>query len=78
MREWREDGKVVLDLDEVELDDGPELARFVTALRARLAAGDCLVLRQCPQMLAHTLYKAALLREGVLELASVREEEPYG
>ncbi|EDM79416.1 hypothetical protein PPSIR1_02646 [Plesiocystis pacifica SIR-1] len=35
-------------------------------------------MRACPQMLAHTLYKAGLLRGGSIELVDVREEEPYG
>ncbi len=69
----------VLDLAELETGTGAELAATVDELRAR-AAGTRLILRNCPQMLAHTLYKAGLLRRGdlVLELESVREEEPYG
>ena len=49
----------------------------VDELRAR-AAGARVILRNCPQMLAHTLYKAGLLRRGDIVLESVREEEPYG
>ena len=66
-----------LDLDELELDTGIEVARKVDELRA-LAAVRVVVLRGCPQMLAHTLYKAGLLRSGRIVLASMREEEPYG
>ncbi len=69
-----------LRLDELEFDahQGPELARYVTALRARVTDGERLVLHDCPQMLAHTLYKADLLGDGRIALASVRDEEPYG
>ncbi|MEX1363769.1 MAG: hypothetical protein AB1Z98_11620 [Nannocystaceae bacterium] len=68
----------VLELAELDVDDGPELARLVTRLRALAREHGRLQLRDCPQMLAHTLYKAGLLRDGRIELVSVREEEPYG
>lgn len=68
---------LILDLDELELDSGARVAAKVDELRA-LAAGRRVVLRNCPQMLAHTLYKAGLLRRGDLVLESTREEEPYG
>jgi hypothetical protein len=35
------------------------------------------IVRACPQMLAHTLYKAALLGDAIA-LESVRDEEAYG
>ncbi len=63
---------------EFERDEGPRLARFVSELRAQVAGGWRLVLHDCPQMLAHTLYKADLLSDGRIVLASVRDEEPYG
>jgi hypothetical protein len=66
-----------LDLDELELDTGIEVAREVDELRA-LAVVRVVVLHHCPQMLAHTLYKAGLLRGGRIVVASMREEEPYG
>lgn len=75
---------MVLDLEDVDVDDGPELARMVSDLRRRAAQlrqqGEVLVLRHCPQMLAHTLYKAGVLVRGELELEldTVRNEEPYG
>jgi len=67
----------VLDLAEWETGTGAELAAMVDELRAR-AAKTRIILRDCPQMLAHTLYKAGLLRSGQIVLESVREEEPYG
>jgi hypothetical protein len=67
----------VLDLAELETGTGVELAATVDELRAR-AAETGVILRNCPQMLAHTLYKAGLLRRGDIVLESVREEEPYG
>jgi hypothetical protein len=69
-----------LDLGELEfdVDDGVELARWVDRIRARVRSDGRVVVRRCPQMLAHTLYKAGLLRDGRIELIETREEEPYG
>jgi anti-anti-sigma regulatory factor len=66
----------VIDLRDVETEDGPGLARLVTSLRRRAEQGPPLVLVQCPQMLAHTLYKAGVLGAGRIRIESVREEEP--
>jgi hypothetical protein len=73
-------GRTLLDLDDVEVDDPRALATLVADLRARAAAGERLLLRNCPQLLAHALYKVALL-EGedpalALELPSVRWDQP--
>jgi hypothetical protein len=68
----------VLDLGELEVDDGPELARLVTRLRALVDEHGALALHGCPQLLAHTLYKVGMLRSGRIRLISVRDEEPYG
>lgn len=68
----------VMDLRELEVDDGPALARLVTRLRALAREHGSLELHACPQLLAHTLYKIGELRHGRIRLASVREEEPHG
>jgi hypothetical protein len=68
----------VLDLGELEIDDGPALAELVTHLRALAQEHGAVELHACPQLLAHTLYKVGALRSGRIRLASVREEEPYG
>ncbi len=68
----------ILDLEELELEDGPSVAAMVDELRRRAAAGARIILRNCPQMLAHTLYKAGILARKEIELESYREEEPYG
>lgn len=65
---------IVLDLNDLELRDGSAVAETVSALRA-LLSGAGLVLENAPQMLAHTLYKAGLLRSGRLRLESPRDEE---
>jgi hypothetical protein len=69
---------VELDLAELELASGVEVARWVDELRARARTHGRVRVRACPQMLAHTLYKAGLLRDGSIELVDVRQEEPYG
>lgn len=66
----------VFDLDDVDADSGSVVVAWVDRLRAAAAAGPVRV-RNCPQMLAHTLYKAALLG-GPIVLESVRDEEPHG
>ena len=67
-----------LDLGELDIDDGPSLARLVTRIRELMREHGKVRIFDCPQLLAHTLYKAGELRHGGLELVSVREEEPYG
>lgn len=67
----------MLDLGEVEIEDGPALARLVTSLRRRAERGGPIVLTRCPQMLAHTLYKAGVLGAGRIRIESMREEEPH-
>ena len=66
--------RLELELDELELCDGLAVAEAVNALRA-LSERAPLVVWHAPQLLAHTLYKAGLLREGRLELEAVRDEE---
>lgn len=65
----------VFDLADVDADDPALVLAWVERLRAAAALAP-VVVRDCPQMLAHTLYKAALL--GPITLASVRDEEPHG
>lgn len=67
-----------LDLSELDIDDGPAMARLVTQLRELARQRGSLCLRDCPQMLAHTLYKIGALSEGLIVLESPREEEPHG
>jgi hypothetical protein len=66
-----------LDLD-LERDAGLAVARWVDELRALAREHGSIRVLACPQMLAHTLYKAGLLRDGRIELLDVRDEEPYG
>ena len=70
--------RVVVDLDDVDADTAQEVLALVDGLRARAAAGERLRVRNCPQMVAHTLYKAGLLLDGSIELESSRQEEPFG
>ncbi|MCB9700814.1 MAG: hypothetical protein H6711_02850 [Myxococcales bacterium] len=77
---WRVDvegRRADVDLEEVEGDAG-EILALVRALRQAVAAGHRVEVHACPQMLAHTLYKAGILAAGGIALVSVRDEEPYG
>lgn len=65
----------VFDLADVDADSATIL-EWVARLRAAASAGP-VVVKHCPQLLAHTLYKAALLG-GAIVLESVRDEEPHG
>lgn len=69
----RGNARIELDLSDLELDDGSAVAEAVNAIR-ELLADSPVVLRQAPQMLAHTLYKAGLLRDGQLSLVEPRTE----
>ncbi|HEY8377555.1 MAG TPA: hypothetical protein VIK91_13765 [Nannocystis sp.] len=73
--EPRRDEPQVFDLEGVDVDSTSILA-WVARLREAAGAGP-VVVKHCPQLLAHTLYKAALLG-GAIVLESVRDEEPYG
>lgn len=66
----------VFDLADVDADAPEVVLEWVDRLRAAAARGPVIV-RNCPQMLAHTLYKSALLGPGLV-LESSREEEPHG
>jgi hypothetical protein len=66
--------RIELDLDDLELCDATAVAEALNALRW-LAGRVRLVVRRAPQMLAHALYKAGLLRDGRIVLEAVRDEE---
>lgn len=66
----------VFDLADVDADAPEVVIAWVERLRLAAARGPVIV-RNCPQMLAHTLYKAALLGKALV-LESMREEEPHG
>lgn len=66
----------VFDLADVDADTSSRVLEWVERLRAAARHGPVIV-RACPQLLAHTLYKSALLGDAIV-LESVRDEEPYG
>ncbi len=68
---------VRLDLADEDADDPLALANRIDELRLLVDAGCRVELANCPQMLAHTLYKTGLLRGGRIVVASMRAEEPY-
>jgi hypothetical protein len=68
---------VSLDLVDEEADDPIALANRIDELRVLVEAGCVVELQSCPQMLAHTLYKAGLLQGGRIVIRSMRAEEPY-
>ena len=69
------DETISLDFDELELDDGSAVAETINVLRALLMHSR-VVVRNAPQMLAHTLYKTGMLRDARLALHTPRVEEP--
>ena len=74
----RGDDATRVDLSDLEPERGLEVAALVDQLRALARPGRPVIVRGCPQMLAHTLYKVGELARGWIRLESVREEEPYG
>ncbi len=69
------DATIHLNFGDLELDDGSAVAEAVNVLRALLAQAH-VVVRNAPQMLAHTLYKTGMLRGERLALETPRQEEP--
>jgi hypothetical protein len=71
-----------IDLRELEFGSdgaaGVALSHWVDHLRERVRASGRVIVHHCPQMLAHTLYKTGMLRDGRVVLVDAREEEPYG
>lgn len=67
--------RVELELGELEPEGGAAIAALVDLVRLLAAAAARVELRRAPQMLAHTLYKAGLLRDGRVRLAGEREPE---
>lgn len=68
---------VEIDMAEVDDVDPLGLATTVTLIRRHLDEGAAVVLSAPPQMVAHTLYKAALMESEQLRIEAAREEEPY-
>jgi hypothetical protein len=64
----------VLELNDMEIEDGPSVAEMVNIIRAHRP----IVLHNAPQMLAHTLYKTGLLQDGSIQLRDPREDEGWG
>lgn len=71
-------GELILDLEDLDLEDGVAVAHLVTGLRALRARCDRLVLVGAPQMLAHTLYKVGALSDPGLSLVDPRQDEGMG
>jgi anti-anti-sigma factor len=70
--------RVEIDMTEVDGIDGESIAVLVGIIRGHVEAGSEVVVRAAPQMLAHTLYKAGLLKQPGLRLESPRaDEQPY-
>ena len=71
-----------IDLRELEFGAdgaaGVALSHWIDHLRERVRAHGRVIVHHCPQMLAHTLYKTGMLRDGRIVLVDTREEEPYG
>jgi hypothetical protein len=74
---WQQ-GELILELGDLELEDGAMTADLISWLRQLLQAGLALRLIQPPQVLAHTLYRIDMLNHPHLLLVDPREEEPYG
>ena len=70
--------QVVFDMNEVESIDAIGIAKMVTLLRRLFKRPVSLTLDSAPQVLAHTLYKTALLEDPKrLNLINEITEEPY-
>jgi ABC-type transporter Mla MlaB component len=73
-----ETGPLSIDMRQVESIDAASIAELCSLIRHRAARQQITRLIAPPQMLAHTLYKVASLRDqGRVILEEPRDEEPY-
>jgi anti-anti-sigma regulatory factor len=71
-------GITVLELSELDIGDGVAATHAFNAVRLLSSRIPLLRIVAAPQVLAHTLYRTALLQAGGITLEAMREEEPYG
>jgi anti-anti-sigma factor len=70
--------EAIFDMRDVDAIDAVAIATMVTLLRRLFKRPVSLILDSAPQVLAHTLYKAALLEDRKrLRLINEVTEEPY-
>ena len=65
----------LLDLTDLDVEDGPANARLVDLVRTLRDAAGHIVLLGAPQMLAHVLYKVGDLEQGRIRLVAPRSDE---
>ena len=72
-------GSVILNLCELDIEDGFALAACINSLRELRARACSLVLHGAPQVLGHNLYRTGML-EGpkAVHLIDMRLDEPSG
>ena len=68
----------VLDLSELDIEDGVAATHMVNAVRMLRSRVARLQIVAAPQVLAHNLYRTGLLAQGGIELEAMREDEAYG
>ena len=74
--EGAREGRVELMMEDAELTDAVSVARMVDGVRLLVGRFEHVRLIRSPQLLAHTLYRVGMIREGApLELIEPREEE---
>ncbi len=69
------EGEVCLEFEDLDLLDGAAVAETVNAIREILSNGRPMQIHRSPQMLAHTLYKTGMLKDGRITLIDPVEEE---
>lgn len=74
------EGHAILELIDLEIDDGVAATAAVNGVRQILETVIQVTIVGAPQVLAHTLYRVGMLEgEGArVLLKDTREEEPYG
>lgn len=69
--------ELVIELAELEDYDSESIAQLLTIIRQECQNRQQVTLDSAPQVLAHTLYKTAVLENSKLSLTNTLEEEPY-
>ena len=65
---------VVVKMTDADIDEAAAVATLAKAVRRTAARVGDLVIVDCPQTLAHTLYRVGALGSGVIRLVDPKEE----
>jgi hypothetical protein len=69
---------LTIDFSEADVEDGPNMAALISAVKLLLEKGQPLELHQPPQMVVHNLYRVGYHPHPLLSVQDMRQDEAYG